>query len=66
MSVDAPTDTTTLLSFGNALRTMFAFRTPQFSEIPDFIAVVISFMNWFLVIALGISLYRILNPLSGG
>lgn len=66
MSVDEPTDTTTLRSFGNALKTMFGFRVPKFSGIPNSIATVLSFINWFLLIILGVSLYRILNPISGG
>jgi hypothetical protein len=66
MSVDSPTDTTTLRSFGNALRTMFGFRASQQSGMPQSFASIISFINWFLVIILGISLYRILNPISGG
>ena len=66
MSIEIPAETSTLRSFINTLNTMFGFRTPALSNIPDYIAVIISFINWFLVILLGISIYRIANPISGG
>lgn len=64
MSTLQPEGTTTLVSFVNALKTMFGFRVPALSNIPNELAVILSFINWFLLIILGISIYRLANPLS--
>ncbi len=66
MTTDDPVETTTLRSFVNALGVMFAFRSPVLSGVPSIISTLLSFLNWFLVILLGISIYRIANPISGG
>jgi hypothetical protein len=43
---------------------MFGFRTPIPAAVPQTLTSIISFINWLMVILLGISLYRIINPLA--
>ncbi len=55
---------TNLRSFPNALGIMFGFRTPLPAAIPQSLTVIISFINWFLLILLGTAVYRIINPIA--
>lgn len=55
---------TSLRTFTSSLKVMFGFRTPIPSAIPQTLVVILSFTNWFMVILLGISIYRIINPLA--
>ena len=55
---------TTLRSFPNTLKIMFGFRTPKVVGFPNIIAVILSFINWFLLIIGGVAVYRIINPLA--
>lgn len=64
MTTDELTETTSLRSFPTALKVMFSFRTPIPLAIPQVLTVILSFINWFLVILLGISIYRVINPLA--
>lgn len=64
MTTDELTEQTSLRSFPSALKVMFGFRTPIPAAIPATLASILSFINWFLVILLGISVYRIINPLA--
>jgi len=54
----------TLKTFPNTLKIMFAFSTPKIAGLPSTLVAFISFINWFLLIIFGISVYRIINPLS--
>lgn len=64
MTTEEIPDEVSLKSFPSALKVMFGFRTPIPDAIPATGAAIISFMNWFLMILLGISLYRVINPLA--
>jgi len=64
MSTSEPKTTSTLKSFIDALRIMFTFRVSGVSGVPNVVSTILSFINWFLVILLGISIYRIVNPLA--
>lgn len=64
MTTDELTDEVSLKSFPSALKIMFGFRTPEINGLPSILTFIISFINWFLVIMMGISIYRIINPLA--
>lgn len=64
MSTSEIPEGVSLKSFPLALKVMFSFRTPIPSAIPKTAATIISFINWLVMILLGISLYRIINPLA--
>lgn len=55
---------TTLRTFPNTLKIMFGFRTPIPAAIPQTLAGILSFLNWFLIVIFGIAVYRIVNPLA--
>ena len=44
---------------------MLGFRTPVPSTIPQSLAGLLSFINWFLIALLLLALYRLLNPFGG-
>lgn len=65
MTTDELSEQTTLRTFPSILSIMFGFRTPIPNGLPQTLVVIISFMNWFLIILLGISAYKIINLFTG-
>lgn len=63
-TTDEYTNQTTPITFINVLKTMFLFRVPKSVGMPYLMTFIISFINWILIILLGISIYRIINPLA--
>lgn len=63
-TTESTPETTSLKSFPDTLKMMFAFKTPTAIGIPKIIGTIISFMNWVLVIFFGLSVYRLINPFA--
>lgn len=50
----------------NSLKFMFGLKIPSIVGFPETVRLFIGFINWFLLILVFISIYKIANPLSSG